>query len=75
MATVTVSDLDRLHSRLSRFEDMFPGCRMEIVAGTIMTSPVKPHHAKTIRLVWNDLAAQSIPTAHLPVDPDAPHRS
>ncbi|GKQ39647.1 Uma2 family endonuclease [Streptomyces sp. A012304] len=55
---MTVSDLDRLHSQLSRFEDMFPGYRMEIVEGNIMMSPVKPHHAKTIRLVWNDLEAQ-----------------
>ncbi|MFF4586601.1 Uma2 family endonuclease [Streptomyces sp. NPDC000345] len=54
---MTVSDLDRLHSQLSRFEDMFPGYRMEIVEGNIMMSPVKPHHAKTIRLVWNDLEA------------------
>lgn len=55
---MTVSDLDRLHSQLSRFEDMFPGYRMEIVEGNIMTSPVKPHHAQTIRLVWNALEAQ-----------------
>ncbi|EKX63994.1 Uma2 family endonuclease [Streptomyces ipomoeae] len=55
---MTVSDLDRLHSQLSRFEDMFPGYRMEIVEGNIMMSPVKPHHAKTIRLVWNALEAQ-----------------
>ncbi|KUL28331.1 Uma2 family endonuclease [Streptomyces regalis] len=55
---MTVSDLDRLHSQLSRFEDMFPGYHMEIVEGNIMTSPVKPHHAKTIRLVWNELEAQ-----------------
>jgi Uma2 family endonuclease len=55
---VTVSDLDRLHSQLSRFEDMFPGYRMEIVEGNIMMSPVKPHHAETIRLVWNALRDQ-----------------
>ncbi|WP_225835322.1 Uma2 family endonuclease [Streptomyces sp. NK08204] len=54
---MTVSD-DRLHSQLSRFEDMFPGYRMEIVEGNIMISPVKPHHAQTIRLVWNALEVQ-----------------
>nr|WP_203643515.1 Uma2 family endonuclease [Streptomyces sp. SID14478] len=37
---------------------MFPGYRMEIVEGNIMTSPVKPHHGQTIRLVWNALEAQ-----------------
>ena len=55
---MTVSDIDRLHSQLSRFEDMFPGYRVEIVEGNIMMSPVKPHHAQTIRLVWNTLEAQ-----------------
>lgn len=55
---MTVSDIDRLHSQLSRFEDMFPGYRVEIVEGSIMTSPVKPHHAETIRLVWNTLRDQ-----------------
>ncbi|MFI2436845.1 Uma2 family endonuclease [Streptomyces sp. NPDC018693] len=55
---MTVSDIDRLHSQLSRFEDMFPGYRVEIVEGNIMMSPVKPHHAQTIRLVWNALETQ-----------------
>ncbi|MGI5456911.1 Uma2 family endonuclease [Streptomyces sp. CA-249302] len=56
---MTISDVDRLHSQLSRFEDMFPGYRMEIVEGNIMMSPVKPHHAQTIRLVWNALETQT----------------
>ncbi len=55
---MTVSDSDRLHSQLSRFEDMFPGYRMEIVEGAIVMSPLKPHHGRTIRLLWNDLEAQ-----------------
>ncbi|WP_089099849.1 Uma2 family endonuclease [Streptomyces hyaluromycini] len=55
---MTVSDLDRLHSQLSRFEDMFPGYHMEIVEGNIVMSPVKPHHAETLRLVWNALREQ-----------------
>ncbi|WP_394433229.1 Uma2 family endonuclease [Streptomyces sp. SGAir0957] len=55
---MTIADSDRLHSQLSRFEDMFPGYRMEIVEGNIMMGPVKPHHGKTIRLVWNALEAQ-----------------
>ncbi|MFF4313911.1 Uma2 family endonuclease [Streptomyces sp. NPDC001507] len=55
---MTISDLDRLHSQLSRLEDMFPGYRTEIVEGDIMMSPVKPHHAETIRLVWNALREQ-----------------
>ncbi|MFD9518918.1 Uma2 family endonuclease [Streptomyces sp. NPDC059979] len=57
-ADVTVSEIDRLHSQLSRFEDMFPGYRMEIVEGAIVMSPLKPHHGRTIRLLWNDLEAQ-----------------
>ncbi|MFD0719937.1 Uma2 family endonuclease [Streptomyces globosus] len=57
-ADVTVSESDRLHSQLSRFEDMFPGYRMEIVEGAIVMSPLKPHHARTIRLLWNTLEAQ-----------------
>ncbi|MEU2259360.1 Uma2 family endonuclease [Streptomyces sp. NPDC019645] len=56
--TVTVSEIDRLHSQLSRLEGMFPGYRTEIVEGAIVMSPVKPHHAKTIRAVWNALEAQ-----------------
>ncbi|WP_371577932.1 Uma2 family endonuclease [Streptomyces sp. NBC_01314] len=55
---MTVSGIDRLHSQLSRFEDMFPGHLTEIVEGSIMMSPVKPHHAETIRLVWNTLREQ-----------------
>ena len=63
---MTVSDLDRLHSQLSRFEDMFPGYRMEIVEGNIMMSPVKPHHAKTI---WSDPISPSSGAArHLLAD-------
>ncbi|MGW3494293.1 Uma2 family endonuclease [Streptomyces sp. NPDC001020] len=58
---MTVSGMEHLHSQLSRFEDMFPGYRMEIVEGNIMMSPVKPHHAETIRQVWNLLAAQVAP--------------
>ncbi|MET9886355.1 Uma2 family endonuclease [Streptomyces sp. NPDC006430] len=57
-ADVTISESDRLHSQLSRFEGMFPGYRTEIVEGNIVMSPVKPHHARTIRLLWNALEAQ-----------------
>ncbi|MGW6980406.1 Uma2 family endonuclease [Streptomyces sp. NPDC054932] len=57
-ADVTVSESDRLHSQLSRFGDMFPGHRIEIVEGAIVMSPLKPHHARTIRLLWNALEAQ-----------------
>lgn len=53
-----ISDLDRLHSQLSTLEDMFPGYLTEIVEGSIMMSPVKPHHAETIRQVWNVLREQ-----------------
>ncbi|MBZ9597391.1 MULTISPECIES: Uma2 family endonuclease [Streptomyces] len=59
-ADVTVSESDRLHSQLSRFEDMFPGYRTEIVEGAIVMSPVKPHHNETI---WDvrDLLKPQLP--------------
>lgn len=37
---------------------MSPGYRTEIVEGAIVMRPVEPHHAKTIRAVWNALEAQ-----------------
>ncbi len=52
---MTVWESDRLHSQLSRFEDMFPGYRMEMVEGAMVASPLKPHHARTVRLLWNAL--------------------
>lgn len=58
---MTTSQTEHLHSRLSRFEDMFPGHRTEIVEGNIMVSPVRAFHAKTIRLVWNLLEPQLPP--------------
>lgn len=56
--TISEAETERPHSRLTRYEGMFPGYRTEIVEGAIMTSPVRPHHARTIRLVWNELEAQ-----------------
>ncbi|MFF3728354.1 Uma2 family endonuclease [Streptomyces erythrochromogenes] len=58
---MTISESDRLHSRLGRYEDMFPGYRTEIVGGAIMTSPVKPHHNETIWDVRDSLKPQ-LPT-------------
>ncbi|GAA3492831.1 Uma2 family endonuclease [Streptomyces cremeus] len=58
---MTISEIDRLHSQLSRFEDMFPGYRTEIVEGNIVMSPVRAFHAKTIRFVWNLLEPQLEP--------------
>ncbi|MFE2377814.1 Uma2 family endonuclease [Streptomyces sp. NPDC059398] len=55
---MTLSETERLHSRLIRFEDMFPGYRTEIVEGNIVMSPVPAFHAKTIRRVWNALETQ-----------------
>ncbi|MFD5427075.1 Uma2 family endonuclease [Streptomyces sp. NPDC127084] len=56
--TATVSEIDRLHSQLSRLEDMFPGYRTEIVEGAIVMSPVKPHHNQTIWKLWSAIGAQ-----------------
>ncbi len=55
---MTISEIDRLHSQLSRFEDQFPGYRTEIVEGNIVLSPLTPRHGETIRRVWNVLEAQ-----------------
>ncbi|PSM38747.1 Uma2 family endonuclease [Streptomyces dioscori] len=55
---MTVSDLDRLHSQLSKLEDMFPGYLTEIVEGSIVMNPVKPFHGKTIQRLWSDLEGQ-----------------
>ncbi|MDI3385873.1 Uma2 family endonuclease [Streptomyces sp. B-S-A8] len=55
---MTISETDRLHSQLSRFEDMFHGYRTEIVEGNIVMSPLRPFHNRTILEVWSQLKAQ-----------------
>lgn len=57
-ADVTISDSDRLHSQLARYEDMFRGYRMEIVEGNIVMSPLRPFHNETIMRLWTQLEAQ-----------------
>jgi Uma2 family endonuclease len=75
-ADVTVTEFRRVHSQLTRFEDMFPGYRIEIVEGNIVMSPVRPFHARTIRELWNQLEAQLsdewavISDVAIPFDPD-----
>ncbi|MER5751413.1 Uma2 family endonuclease [Streptomyces sp. NPDC002088] len=49
---MTVSGIDRLHSQLSKLEDMFPGYVTEIVEGSIVMNPVRPFHGRTIQRVW-----------------------
>ncbi|MFE2421797.1 Uma2 family endonuclease [Streptomyces hokutonensis] len=44
--------MDRLHAQLSRFEDAFPGFLTEIVEGSVVATPVTPHHGHTIQGVW-----------------------
>ncbi|WP_425087078.1 hypothetical protein [Streptomyces cyanogenus] len=44
--------MDRLHSQLSKLEDMFPGCVTEIVEGSIVMNPVRPFHGRTITNLW-----------------------
>jgi Uma2 family endonuclease len=55
---VTVSGIDRLHSQLSKLEDMFPGFLTEIVEGSIVMNPVRPFHGKTIQRLWSIVEAQ-----------------
>ncbi|MEV0183942.1 Uma2 family endonuclease [Streptomyces sp. NPDC050625] len=49
---MTVSGMDRLHSQLSKLEDMFPGYVTEIVEGSIVMNPVRPFHGRTIQRFW-----------------------
>jgi Uma2 family endonuclease len=49
---VTVSGMDRLHSQLSKLEDMFPGYVTEIVEGSIVMNPVRPFHGRSIQRLW-----------------------
>ncbi|MFB6694750.1 Uma2 family endonuclease [Streptomyces virginiae] len=51
-------DTDGPPSRLSRFADMFPGHRTELVEGAIVLTPLQPHHGGTIRPLWTALDAQ-----------------
>jgi Uma2 family endonuclease len=60
-ADVTISDSDRLHSQLARYEDMFRGYRMEIVEGNIVMSPLRPFHNETIMRLWTQLEGQLDP--------------
>ncbi|MCF1595295.1 Uma2 family endonuclease [Streptomyces muensis] len=58
---MTVSGIDRLHSQLSKLEDMFPGYLTEIVEGSIVMNPVRPFHGKTILRVSANLEGQLPP--------------
>ncbi|MDQ0930211.1 Uma2 family endonuclease [Streptomyces turgidiscabies] len=58
---MTVSGIDRLHSQLSKLEDMFPGYLTEIVEGSIVMNPVRPFHGKTITRLWTELEHQLPP--------------
>lgn len=50
--------MNRLHAQLARFEDAFPGFRTEIVEGSVVACPLRPHHARTIYETWNALGPQ-----------------
>ncbi|MCS0639427.1 Uma2 family endonuclease [Streptomyces sp. LP05-1] len=49
---------ERTPSRLARFEDAFPGFRPQIVAGSYLLTPVKPHDGATVHRLWGALAGQ-----------------
>ncbi|MYW68127.1 Uma2 family endonuclease [Streptomyces sp. SID8379] len=55
---MTTTDIDRLHSQLSKLEDMFPGYVSEIVEGSIVMNPVRPFHGKTITRLWTEVERQ-----------------
>ncbi|GAP53093.1 hypothetical protein [Streptomyces azureus] len=75
--------MDRLRAQLTRFEDAFPGFRTEIVEGSVVASPVRPFDGETVQRLWtivepaidSSLGKLTIPTARLPVDPKARHRT
>ncbi|MGX9888543.1 Uma2 family endonuclease [Streptomyces sp. NPDC002276] len=50
--------MNRLHAQLSRFEDAFPGFLTEIVEGSVMATPVTPHHGRTIQQLWAAVEGQ-----------------
>jgi Uma2 family endonuclease len=50
--------MDRPHAQLTRFEGAFPGFLTEIVEGSVMATPVTPHHGGTIQRLWSDLEPQ-----------------
>ncbi|MGW2569754.1 Uma2 family endonuclease [Streptomyces sp. NPDC001537] len=50
--------MDRLRTGLARAEEALPGFRVEIVEGSVVASPVTPHHGRTIRDVWSCLEGQ-----------------
>ncbi|WP_306801451.1 Uma2 family endonuclease [Streptomyces sp. T12] len=60
--------MTRLHTQLSRFEDAFPGFRTEIVEGSVVACPLRPHHARTIYEAWNALDPQLGPVWDLVSD-------
>ncbi|MCJ0874130.1 Uma2 family endonuclease [Streptomyces sp. AP-93] len=55
---MTRPENDRPRSRLSRFEDMFPGHRTEIVEGAVVLTPLRPTDNSTVNTLWSTLAAQ-----------------
>ncbi|MDN0193544.1 Uma2 family endonuclease [Streptomyces sp. S.PNR 29] len=58
---MTVSGIDRLHSQLSKLEDLFPGYLTEIVEGSIVMNPVRPFHGRTIQRLWAIIEGQLPP--------------
>jgi len=50
--------MDRLYTGLARAEEALPGFRVEIVEGSLVASPVTPHHGRTIHEVWKCLEGQ-----------------
>jgi hypothetical protein len=83
--------MGRPHARLIRFEDAFPGFRTETVEGSVLASPVRPFHGRTIQRLramvearlphgWalvldSPLGKPTVGTGRLPVDPEAADRA
>ncbi|MFG2114832.1 Uma2 family endonuclease [Streptomyces sp. NPDC048718] len=46
------------HARLTRYEDVFPGHRAEMVEGSLVLCPLRPHDNTTVWMLWAALEAQ-----------------
>lgn len=60
---MTISDSDRQHSQLARYEDMFRGYRTEIVEGNIVMGSLRPFHNESISAgpEWGFISDVAIP--------------
>ncbi|WP_236540775.1 Uma2 family endonuclease [Spiractinospora alimapuensis] len=64
--------LDQLSAKVHQLADQLDGYKVEIVGGSIMMSPVRPVHGKTIVRLWTELEPQLNPEWALVTDVASP---